>query len=271
MVFSVLLGVFQVLIAAGISFFAWRKGALDMWAAIAAAVLATILYVLGGTIFLMTLLVFFLTSSFLTKRGKTVKEPIERELHENPGARNIRQVLATSGAAVFFAILYYFTKTEIAIVGFFSAFAASNADTWASEWGVLSEKMPFSIVTFKPVERGLSGGITVLGLAASVLGSLLIAVLYFLARLSIVSIPRALMYGGIVLVSGFFGSIIDSILGATLQAKYLSTHTGKVTEKPVSDGKANLRVNGLAFVTNNMVNFISSSLAAVLGFVLSRA
>ena len=267
---SVFLGVLQVLIAAGIAFYAWEKGSLDMWAAIAAAILAALLYALGGTVFLMTLLVFFLTSSLLTTRGKAIKEPIEQALHENPGARNIRQVLATSGAAVFFAILYYLTKTEIAIVGFFSAFAASNADTWASEWGVLSQNEPFSIITFKPVERGLSGGITLLGLAASILGSLLIAILYFLARLSILSVPRALGYGGIVLVSGFLGSIIDSILGATLQAKYVSAHTGKVTEKPVSDGKANVRVNGFAFISNNMVNFLSSSLAALLGLILYR-
>ena len=53
---------------------------------------------------------------------------------------------------------------------FVGVMATVNADTWATEIGGMSKSIPRSIMNGKPVPAGTSGGITGLGLLASLLG-----------------------------------------------------------------------------------------------------
>ena len=259
-------GLLQIAAASGIAIFAYRRKSLEWVAALCAILLSILLYFLGGPIFLWVMLAFFITSSVLSMAGKKRKDTFEKKIHAHTGARGLRQVLANSAAALVFTVIYFLTRSEYAIVGFFSAFAACNADTWASEWGGLSRRDPISILTGKPVQRGLSGGVTALGFLASALGSLTIAAIYGLFRLRELPLPGLLSFAAIIFVAGCFGSVIDSVLGDTLQAKYLSDESGTLTEKPFSGEKENALARGFRFVTNDVVNLLSSALAAVLGF-----
>lgn len=70
------------------------------------------------------------------------------------------------------------------------------------------------------------------------------------------------------------GSLLDSLLGATIQAQYAvqaqEGGTVSLTElKTGEDGRPNRLVRGFSFVNNDMVNFASCALATLLGVLLA--
>jgi uncharacterized protein (TIGR00297 family) len=156
-------------------------------------------------------------------------------------------------------------------VGFAVSFASSNADTWASELGVLSRKPPVSVLGFRPVARGVSGGVSLLGSTMALAGGLLIGLVFALENLSLRIMPGGfLRVACFVTAGGFFGSLLDSFLGATVQAQYAGTDV--LTELPrAADGSPNRLVRGFAFVNNDVVNLVSCLLASVLGILLAAA
>ena len=68
----------------------------------------------------------------------------------------------------------------------------------------------------------------------------------------------------LVTLGGFFGSIIDSILGATVQGVYYSKELEGETEKRECNGKPNVLVRGFSFVNNDLVNFLSIGISSIL-------
>lgn len=189
-------------------------------------------------------------------------------MHAKGGTRDAAQVLSNGGAALLFALLACVLKSERFTVALCSALAACTADTWASEIGVFSRREPVSILTGRPVQKGLSGGVTALGLLSSLCGSALIAAVYAIFTIWRQDLATVYIGAFVVLLSGFAGSIIDSILGDTVQAKYLNVKTGRLTEKPFTNGGRNRLVRGFAIVTNDMVNLLSSLLSALLSIGL---
>ena len=71
--------------------------------------------------------------------------------------------------------------------------------------------------------------------------------------------------------AGFLGSLIDSILGATLQAQYKDQTTGETTERNYgADGRSATLLRGLPWFNNDMVNFLASVGGAICGYILLR-
>lgn len=263
----------KLFIGLAVSFFivlaAYKKRALSISGAFGAVVLGTLLYYFGG-IYLSTLMIsFFVSSSVLTKFRHITKQTLE-DIHEKIGGRDLIQVAANGAIGLFFAFLFYTTKNEAYLLAFTVSFAAANSDTWSSEIGVLSKGTPISILTFKPVVRGQSGGISLLGTAAAFFGSFFIAAVFLFGYILSYGwsshLPLDFMIIGI---SGFVGSLIDSILGASIQASYQCTLCNKITEKKLHHGKQTIRVKGWYWVNNDIVNFISILLASLLVFFLS--
>ena len=141
----------------------------------------------------------------------------------------------------------------------FAVFSAAAADTFASEIGMLSKGKVFNILNFKPIQSGLSGGVSWAGLGAGALGSLLLSLLAF---------PQFGWPGvAFVFVLGFIGSILDSLLGSVFQRKYMGQH-GQLQDKPNHDHEKPAK--GFQIITNNAVNLLSLSLIACCGlFVYS--
>ncbi|AWW27181.1 MULTISPECIES: DUF92 domain-containing protein [unclassified Acetobacterium] len=265
---SILEHVIYIFFSLAGAFFAYWRKSLRPSAALGAFLLAVALYLAGGPLFFILLMVFFLSSTFLSHFKAGLKDPIAARIHAKSGPRDIVQVVANGGAALIMAVPFAISQNPAYLVAVAASFAACNADTWASEIGILSRRAPVSLITLKPVNQGLSGGVSPLGLLASLGGSAVVALTYGLFQLMAGNSGELLwMQMGIITLGGLLGSILDSLMGAAIQAKYISRETGELTEKSSYNNKPNQLHSGLSFVNNDFVNFASSLLAAVLVFI----
>ena len=168
---------------------------------------------------------FFTSSSLWSKFKKKQKEKLG-DILEKGEQRDWVQVFANGSIASVASLLFYFTNDDVWMLAFCVAIAAANSDTWASEIGVLSKGNPIYLLSLQRIEKGTSGAVSLLGLVASVAGATFIAI----SSLVLFSIP--LVSSMILIISfGFLGSIVDTMLGATLQARYTCCTCGIVTEK----------------------------------------
>ena len=262
-IFLLILGCF---FAAIIALAAYRARSLSQSGACGAFLEGTIIFGLGGWRWAVLLLAFFISSSLLTRTFAKRKAALN-EKFDKGGQRDIGQVLANGGiASVFAGLHFFFPQASWTWMAFAASLAAVNADTWATELGVLNPSMPRLITSWKPVERGTSGGISVYGTLAAVGGAALIAILAGLVRVS----GNFWIITGIASLSGLAGSLFDSFLGATVQAIYHCPHCSKETEKhPLHTcGTKTVQVCGWSWLNNDMVNLGCAVAGAVIGMVL---
>ena len=260
MAFQFLLGfIFSFIVG----FVAYKKHSLNQSGLIAATLLGTLIYGFGTYIVWSALILFFISSSVITKFG-------EKKVKSESDGRNYIQVLSNSFIAAVFSIFYHFTKNELFMVAAVISIASCNSDTWASEIGVLSKGKTYSILTFKEVERGVSGGVSRLGTLASLLGALFIGATFMgLYGVSPLYNPNKLfLYFGVVSLGGFIGCLVDSYMGVLLQAKYRGEITGKYTEKPFLENEKAILISGLAWITNDAVNFISGFVSTAVSMLV---
>jgi Raf kinase inhibitor-like YbhB/YbcL family protein/uncharacterized protein (TIGR00297 family) len=205
------------------------------------------------------LLVFFISSSALSRMFAKRKAGTGEKFSKGH-RRDVAQVLANGGIAGLCVLLWQiFPGALWPWLAFAGALAAANADTWATELGVLSKTPPRSICTGKVMEQGDSGGVSWMGILAATGGSLLIALLAALPWPGIPAEIGIATRGAIVLLitlAGLGGSLVDSLLGATAQVIYTCPSCGKETEKhPLhSCGTATVYKRGWNWMNNDAVN-----------------
>ncbi len=167
------------------------------------------------------------------------------------------QALANGGIGAFLALVYgLIGEPTWLLAAFAGVMATVTADTWATELGVLSKQPPRSITTMRPVAPGTSGGISLMGLLASAIGAALIGAVLMLG----LAFERGTWQIWIVLAAllgGLAGSLLDSLLGATLQAMY-SGPNGETERHRNAHGQPNRLIRGLPWMNNDMVNMLSS-------------
>ncbi|KAH9608491.1 hypothetical protein KSS87_016289 [Heliosperma pusillum] len=176
-----------------------------------------------------------ISSSKLTKIGAEKKRKSDVE-YKDGGQRNWLQVLCNSVvAAVLVATIWKLVRWDdkcldsresslitALIGGIIGHYCCCNGDTWSSEIGVLSEAQPRLITTFKPVRKGTNGGVTRTGLLAAaagggVIGLTFVVLGFVTAKCSADIALKQLLVIPLSALSGLGGSVIDSLLGATLQ------------------------------------------------------
>ncbi|MFP4065896.1 MAG: DUF92 domain-containing protein [Spirochaetaceae bacterium] len=256
-----------------------RRDAVTTGGAVAGFLVGAGILAAGGWVAWILLMTFFGSSSVLSRFGTDAKKPLDA-IHEKGERRDHVQVLANGGLGLLLSIAYAVTNLPGFLIGVAVSFAAANADTWASEIGVLSRRTPVSIITGRPIPRGTSGGVTLLGFAASAAGAAVIAAVFVAGRtFQLGWTPRATGVFALVFAGGVLGAVIDSILGATVQAQYRDRARGIATERSrsaragVRGGAAageerNTLIRGWAAVTNDVVNAASSLLSTAVAALL---
>ncbi len=252
--------------AAIVALLAWRAHSLSRSGAWAALVEGTVIFGLGGWPWAVLLLAFFISSSLLTHTF-TARKTTLNEKFDKGGVRDIGQVLANGGvASVFAGLHFFFPQATWTWLAFAASLAAVNADTWATELGVLNPTLPRLITSGKPVERGTSGGISLYGTLAAAAGAILVALLAGLVG------PPGTFWQVLTFASlgGLLGALFDSFLGATVQAIYRCPTCDKETEKhPLhSCGSHTRQVRGWRWLNNDMVNFACALFGALVGLAL---
>ena len=252
---SIVLGGVLAVVIAGISY---RAKLLSASGAAAAVLVGGAVYGCGGWRACVALIVFFVSASLLTRWRKTRKTALG---FEKGGRRDAGQVLANGATAALAIVAAGILPSlrEPLTVAFLAALAEANADTWATEIGSASGATARLITTFRRAPVGMSGAISLPGCAAALAGSVLIG------SLTVLFVPQSHVMRAAIAVagSGFAGSLVDSLLGATVQAQYARSDGNGWTEN--RQGGAGL-VRGLAFIGNDAVNVAAATVSSLVAY-----
>lgn len=265
-----LIGAAGALLVAGA---AYLKRSLSFSGAAAAVVMGTIYFGAGDAFWFGILLVFFITSTLLSKWKQAGKEELERS-YAKTGRRDAGQVLANGGLGMLVCLGYLVWPHPSWIYAFVGVMATVTSDTWATELGGLSRKEPRSVLTGRRVPRGTSGGVSLPGNLAALAGGLLIGaaswLLLAVSGYDPVPLPfvSLLLLGG---AGGLAGAFADSLLGATVQRMYRCTVCGKIVEVREHCGHPTVRHRGFGLISNDAVNLISSVVGGLISLWLGWA
>lgn len=241
-----------------IAFSAWRLGSLSRSGAVAAAITGSFILGLGGLIWAVPLLTFFISSSLLSHTFRSRKLVFDEKFSKG-SRRDSGQVLANGGMGVLLVIAASLWPHPLWYIAYLGVMATVNGDTWATEIGVLSRSAPRLITTGKIVPGGTSGGVSVLGTLAALGGATTIGLAAFLSGGNL-----GWGYAGVFIlapgISGLLGTMLDSLLGATLQAIYYCPTCKKETERHPLHlcGTQTTPLRGWQWLNNDWVNFGSS-------------
>ncbi|MGC8831732.1 MAG: DUF92 domain-containing protein [Thermoproteota archaeon] len=236
---------------------------------LASMVIGVITLFLGGWGCFIIMLMFLILGVAFTKYRHREKAP-GTLAQEKGGVRTWVNVFANGVPAAIPIVLEAFYGMEAFPVFFLAAVCSATGDTLSTEIGLLSRSKPRLITDLRrKVEKGLSGGVTPLGTAAGLIGSISISLVALATCLA--GVPSVLLkvndFYRLALagsVGGFIGMLIDSLLGATVQGIYVSKADGMLYEDPRKCGGGYVLIKGFKHFGNNAVNFISCLLAGLL-------
>lgn len=248
------------LLASLIGILAWMKGSLTPSGVLGAIIIGTLLFGLGGWTGGLALIAFFLSSSVLSKLFRRRKADVEAE-YAKTGTRDLGQAMANGGVAAAAILLMALTGDLRLLGAALGALAAANADTWATELGVLSPSAPRLITTFKSVPAGTSGAVSLAGTLAAASGAA------FVGLVPAMVTPQLWPTIPWLVLAGLAGALLDSLLGATVQGTYYCPTCRKETEQKLHRCGTPARLHkGLPWLGNDLVNLLATLAGALIGF-----
>ena len=203
---------------------------LTITGAITGAIVGLLVYKGAGYTGLAMLVLFFISGSGATSWRLNKKQQLGIA-EKNKGRRTAAQVLANGGvAAILGGIAWYYPERAVIMqLMMAGSLAAATADTLSSELGSIYGRRFYDVITFKKIQPGPDGVVSLEGTLIGMVGAALIAITYVLGfGLS--------YFGWVIIAAGFIGNLFDSILGATLERRHL--------------------------VGNNVVNFLNTCIGA---------
>jgi uncharacterized protein (TIGR00297 family) len=184
---------------------------------------------------LISVLAVLILTSLATRFGRKRKERLGTA--EEKHGRISAQVCANLGFAALVCTPPMQSRFDILVI---SAAAASlteaAADTVSSEIGQVLGGKPFLLTTFRRVEPGTDGAISLAGTLAGILAAVLIG------AISAACLNGNFQTGCLVTIAGIFGLLFDSLLGATFERK--------------------------GWLNNDAVNFLSTASAAIFALII---
>jgi uncharacterized protein (TIGR00297 family) len=269
-----------------------------------AAVLVGTLISLCGFEYFVILAAFFFSSSKATNIHKQIKTKLLGKSYLKDKKRNAIQVFSKSlFPSLICLILYkYYGKgmhlfnlenmtnykfklfLDSLFIGFFES---ANADTWASELGISSNNLPVLILHgFKTVPKGINGAISSYGTICSIQGGLFISFIVIICNVcrygifQIFKIDIKILFimikiffiGGVI---GFIGSLIDSLLGQTVQLSiYNETKKCVIEKENELEAKKNgdeLKYYGRDILNNSGVNLVTGVITSLIsGYITTK-
>ncbi len=203
--------------------------------------------------------VFLLTAAASKLAGKRA-DPYN--VRRKSGARDIDRVFCNVGIAALAARLYWLTDCRGFMFAYAAVMAESLADSVASKIGPLTNGRTIDICTFKPMQGGISGGVSLAGSLAALIGSICIGLLWLLSS----RCGRG--EAALVAAVGFIGCMFDSVLGSCAQVRYRCTCCGKVMELDEHCGAACIKEKGIVWMNNDAVNLLSNIFALVMALAV---
>ena len=243
-------------IAALIAAIAYRLRLLTVSGAVAAAFTGGAAF-FAGMSWAILLLFFFTTSTALSRWRAAERDRLVASFLEKGGPRDAIQVLANGGLFALAALLSTrgdaFAWQAVAA----GAIAAATSDTWSTEVGTVLGGAPRAIVSGRQVAPGTSGGITIQGIMAALIGSFATALVTAILGWPI---PMLAVFAG-----GIAGSLADSLLGATVQERRWCPGCETQTERHIhSCGTSTVHRGGRGGCDNDVVNLMSTIAGAVI-------
>ncbi|MEE3363692.1 MAG: DUF92 domain-containing protein [Methanomethylophilus sp.] len=217
-----------ILLPLALALFAYKKNLMTVWATVTSFVQAEII---GFCTNIWWVLAFFMfpVMAFIATKWK-LKEKMELGLQEGKkGERSVLNLLGVGTIPVVIAIVFFLRPSDLLTVAFLSAIAVSTSDTIASETGIWAKKT-YMITTFKQVEPGPNGAVSLYGFGTAFIGTLAFALLgwFFIFNTEPISVPDIRFL--IVVAAGMFGNVMDSVLGATLENPgYIGKYTNNAS------------------------------------------
>lgn len=233
---------------------AHRRKSLTPLGILSAALTATIHALHPSPIPFTLLVTFFLLGTTATKVKHEVKATLTLSSSGSSGGEGPRtsvQVFSNSAAASLLILrhlwLYGLSQeagcfggregtrhADLLLMGIMANYAAVAADTLSSELGILSKTRPVLITTLKTVPPGTNGGVSFAGLVAGIGGAAAIAAncCFLLNPCDAVGGSTGLLMKvfALLTVLGTVGTLLDSLLGAVLQASVIDRRSGKIVE-----------------------------------------
>ncbi|OGU72346.1 MAG: hypothetical protein A2V93_01660 [Ignavibacteria bacterium RBG_16_34_14] len=241
--------IFGIILALAISLISYKLKLLTTSGIITTFLLALVIYTFGTWQWTLPIVTFFVLSSLLSKFRKRRNPEVEKYF-EKLEQRDHLQVLANGGLASVLVTLNYFYPSKLLYIVYVSMVAAVCADTWSTEIGTSVKTKTVDILSFREINQGISGGISLPGIFASFAGAFVI---------SATSLPwiESNYQNNIIIITaaGFIGSIADSFLGSSLQAQYECKVCNSVTERKIHCGKEADLLKGKRWINNDVVNF----------------
>lgn len=245
---------------------------------------------LSNMCMIFTTLTFFMVGTRATEYKRSQKKINDDDSSQRGGRRNWIQVLSNGGVGMEIAILMLIERgpaNEMPIdfsrdyfssclaLAFLGSISCACGDTLASELApVLSSASPRLITNpFRKVPKGTNGGVTLVGFFLSAFGGFLCGLTYYVLihltvshnRLAISSKQWPIIIFSV--IAGLLGSLLDSILGATVQYSGKEKSSGKIVGK-FKEGVE--KISGTEILDNHSVNLVSTLLTAAISPLLAK-
>jgi len=209
-----------------LGYLAYRAGIADMSGLLSATLVGVLIIAFTDVWWFLLLLTFYLLGGGFTKYKYRYKQSLGIAQGKG-GARGYKNVFSNSLVAIVASIGYtiFPHAANIFLYIYLGSVATATGDTLASEIGTTYKGKPRMITTLKEVEPGVDGGVSSLGEIAAIFGSMVIAL--FALLVGVIEIDQYYLLGmSIITISGFVGTNIDSLLGATMQKRGILSNNG---------------------------------------------